>query len=178
MLVASETSRRWVPQVLVYSAIGYDIGFYMSHELSIRTANQNDLPALLDLYGQLHPDDEPVPLAVGGRLLEQLSLYSGSSIFLGLQRDAIVATCTLIVVPNLTRCGAPYALIENVVTDAQQRKRGYGKLILEAAMSAAWRHGCYKVMLLTGSKDPATLRFYEKAGFEQSKTGFQARRAR
>jgi hypothetical protein len=31
-------------------------------------------------------------------------------------------------------------------------------------------------MLLTGSKDPATLRFYEEAGFEQSKTGFQARR--
>ena len=31
-------------------------------------------------------------------------------------------------------------------------------------------------MLLTGSKNPATLRFYEDAGFEQSKTGFQARR--
>lgn len=30
---------------------------------------------------------------------------------------------------------------------------------------------------MTGSKDPAVLRFYEKAGFEQSKTGFQMRRA-
>ena len=148
----------------------------MSHELTIRTADQNDLPALLDLYRQLHPDDEPVPLAVARNQLEQLLRYPGSSILVGMRGDALVATCTLIVLPNLTRCAAPYALIENVVTDAQHRKRGYGKLILEAAMSAAWRLGCYKVVLLTGSKDPATLRFYAEAGFERSKTGFQARR--
>jgi GNAT superfamily N-acetyltransferase len=108
--------------------------------------------------------------------LEQLLLYPGSSILIGIRVDIIVATCTLIVIPNLTRGGAPYALIENVVTDVQHRKRGYGKLILDAAKAAAWRHGCYKVMLLTGSKDPATLRFYEEVGFEQTKTGFQARR--
>ncbi|XSC48098.1 GNAT family N-acetyltransferase [Bradyrhizobium sp. RDT10] len=97
--------------------------------------------------------------------------------FLGLRDDAVVTTCTLVIVPNLTRGGAPYALIENVVTDAQHRKRGYGKLILRTAISAAsWGHDCYKVMLLTGSRDPATLKFYQEVGFEQSKTGFQARR--
>jgi GNAT superfamily N-acetyltransferase len=69
-----------------------------------------------------------------------LSLYPGSSILLGLYDDAVVATCTLIIIPNLTRGGVPYALIENVVTDARHRRRGYGKLILEAAMAAAWRH--------------------------------------
>jgi GNAT superfamily N-acetyltransferase len=144
--------------------------------LTIRTASPDDLPALLALYRQLHPEDEPVSPAVGAPLLDQLSLYPGSSILVGMRGDALVATCTLIVIPNLTRCGRPYALIENVVTDAQHRKRGHGRLILAAAMSGAWRHGCYKVMLLTGSKDPATLRFYEEAGFEPSKTGFQARR--
>jgi GNAT superfamily N-acetyltransferase len=148
----------------------------MSHELSVRPADQNDLPALLELYRQLHPNDQPVPLAVARNQLEQLLCYPGSSILVGIRGDAFVATCTLIVIPNLTRGGMPYALIENVVTDARHRKRGYGKLVLEAAMATAWRHGCYKVMLLTGSKDPATLRFYEEAGFAQSKTGFQARR--
>ncbi|MGO7969111.1 GNAT family N-acetyltransferase, partial [Rhizobium ruizarguesonis] len=29
------------------------------------------------------------------------------------------------------------------------------------------------VMLLTGSKNPATLRFYENFGFVQEKTGYQ-----
>ena len=27
------------------------------------------------------------------------------------------------------------------------------------AIEAAWKAGCYKAMLLTGAKDPATLRF-------------------
>jgi GNAT superfamily N-acetyltransferase len=148
----------------------------MSHELRIKTADQNDLQSLLELYSQLHPDDEPVPLAIAGNQLEQLLLYPGSSIPVGMRGDALVATCTLIVIPNLTRGATPYALIENVVTDARHRKQGYGKAILAAAMSAAWRLGCYKVMLLTGAKDPATLRFYEEVGFEQTKTGFQARR--
>ena len=33
--------------------------------------------------------------------------------------------------------------------------------------------GCYKAMLLTGSKKPETLRFYERCGFnERDKTAF------
>jgi GNAT superfamily N-acetyltransferase len=80
------------------------------------------------------------------------------------------------VIPNLTRGGAPYALIENVVTDSAHRNRGYGKAILKDATEAAWRAGCYKVMLLTGSRRPAILKFYQDAGFEQNKTGFQIRR--
>jgi len=151
-------------------------GREMSHELTIRTADQNDLPSLLALYRQLHPNDETMSPAVASDLLAQFLLYPGSAIFLGLRDAAVVTTCTLIVIPNLTRGGTPYALIENVVTDARHRQQGYGKAILKAAISAAWRHDCYKVMLLTGSKDPATLSFYQEVGLVQSKTGFQARR--
>lgn len=38
-----------------------------------------------------------------------------------------------------------------------------------------WQQRCYKVMLLTGSTNPATLKFYREVGFEQNKTGFQIR---
>ena len=148
----------------------------MSNELTIRTANPNDLPSLLELYGQLHPNDEIVSLPAASTILTQFLRYPGSTIFLGLSGEAVVTTCTLVVVPNLTRGGAPYAVIENVVTGESHRKRGYGKAVLNTAISSAWDHDCYKVMLLTGSKDQATLRFYAEADFEQSKTGFQARR--
>jgi len=87
-----------------------------------------------------------------------------------------VASCALVVVPNLTRSGTPYALIENVVTHAGFRKCGFGRALLAEAVDAAWVAGCYKVMLLAGSKSPDILRFYEGAGFAQSKTGFQIRR--
>jgi GNAT superfamily N-acetyltransferase len=80
------------------------------------------------------------------------------------------------VIPNLTRGGKPYALIENVVTHAAYRGRGFGQAVLRAAVERAWAARCYKAMLMTGSKRASTLAFYEAAGFEQSKTGFQVRR--
>jgi GNAT superfamily N-acetyltransferase len=144
--------------------------------LSITRASRTDLPQLLALYLHLDPADRfPTP-DVAERRFEELHNYRGSAIFIGVLDGAVVTSCTLIVVPNLTRGGQPYGLIENVVTHSAFRGRGFGKQVLQAAVAAAWRVDCYKVMLMTGSKQPSTLAFYASAGFEQSKTGFQVRR--
>lgn len=155
--------------------VGSSIPAGMSH-LVIRTAEQADLPALLDLYRHLAPDDERCPDDKAAGILERLQGFAGSAVLIGLVDDDLAASCTVIVIPNLTRGGTPYALIENVVTDPGHRNRGLGKAILKAAIDRAWAAGCYKAMLMTGSKKPSTLAFYEAGGFEQSKTGFQARR--
>lgn len=144
--------------------------------LNIRTSQQSDLPRLLELYPYLDPANEAFPLDIAEQQLSALLAIKGSAIFIGLVEETVVCSCTLIVIPNLTREGAPYALIENVVTHASYRGRGFGKAILRVAVDAAWEANCYKVMLMTGSKRPSTLAFYEAAGFEQSKTGFQIRR--
>ena len=148
----------------------------MRTPLIIRPASRSDLPQLLALYPHLDPADRVPSLEVAERRLEELRKYHGSAIFVGVAEHAVVASCTLIVVPNLTRGGRPYALIENVVTHAAFRGRGFGKQLLQAAVAAAWQADCYKVMLMTGSKKPSTLAFYAAAGFEQNKTGFQIRR--
>jgi GNAT superfamily N-acetyltransferase len=145
-------------------------------ELTIRLAEQNDLPQLLDLYPHLDAVNIPFSTDVAEQRLTALHAYNGSAIFIGLIDGRIVCSCTLIVIPNLTHGGTPYSLIENVVTHPSCRSQGHGKAILRAAVDAAWDAGCYKVMLMTGSKKPSTLAFYEAAGFEQSKTGFQIRR--
>jgi GNAT superfamily N-acetyltransferase len=131
---------------------------------------------LAALYPHLNPSDEPIARDLAAARLEAIKQIPGSEVLLGLLDHKPVATCTLIVIPNLTRGGKPYGLIENVVTHVGYRGRGYGTRILHAAVAAAWDAGCYKVMLMTGSKQPSTLRFYESAGFEQTKTGFQMRR--
>ena len=44
---------------------------------------------------------------------------------------------------------------------------------IEYYLNIAEKENCYKMMLLTGSKKPETLRFYEKAGYNSSdKTAF------
>jgi GNAT superfamily N-acetyltransferase len=146
--------------------------------LRIRAATADDLAALLVLYKHLNPDDAPTPADAANDVFSRLHLYSGSAILLGTIAGELVSSCTLIVIPNLTRGGRPFALVENVVTHAAWRKRGYGTALLRHAAQRGFDHGCYKVMLLTGSKEPATLAFYAQAGFEQTKTGFQIRAER
>lgn len=147
-----------------------------AHALRVRPARPEDLPDLLDLYQHLDPGDDRPGLDQAEDILARFAAYPGSAILLGEIDGVFAASCTLIVIPNLTRGGRPYGLIENVVTHADFRSRGYGKQLLLAASEAAWSADCYKVMLMTGSKKPETLAFYESAGFKQSKTGFQKRR--
>jgi ribosomal protein S18 acetylase RimI-like enzyme len=73
----------------------------------------------------------------------------------------------LAITPDLTRGCRPYGLIENVVTHAAHRRRGYGRQVLAHALSDAGQHGCCKVMLMTGRKDEAIYRFYESLGFRR-----------
>lgn len=147
-----------------------------SDGLEIRAVQAPDLPALAALYRHLNPDDAIVSPEEAEAILERFAAYPGSVVLGGWDDGELVASCTLVVIPNLTRGGMPYALIENVVTAASHRKRGFGRALLERAVSIAWEHDCYKAMLLTGSTEPATLAFYRGAGFEQNKTGFQIRR--
>ncbi|EHS52189.1 GCN5-related N-acetyltransferase [Rhizobium sp. PDO1-076] len=145
-------------------------------EFVVRPADFGDLPKLLLLYRDLNPDDPELALHEAESKFGLLLRITGSAIFIGLLDDEIVSTATVVVVPNLTRAGQPYGLIENVVTAKAKRGRGYGRKTLLQAVATAWDHGCYKVMLLTGSSRPETHNFYRSAGFEQNKTGFQMRR--
>lgn len=148
----------------------------MSDKPIIRLATPNDAEGLQDLYVHLSSDNERCPVELARSNLAKFANYEGSAVLLGEVDEEIVVTCTLIVIPNLTRGGMPYALIENVVTHAEHRGKGYGRLILDEASNRAWTQNCYKVMLSTGAARPSVLGFYESAGFEQSRTGFQKRR--
>lgn len=141
----------------------------------IKKAQTDDLDTLMALYGHLHPDEPVNNGPTLARKWAEIEAHPGLTVFLGVMNDVAIATCTLVVVPNLTRRFAPYALIENVVTHTDFRQRGYGQKVLSTAIDDAWATGCYKVMLLTGATEPATLSFYRRAGFETTKTGFQIR---
>lgn len=144
-------------------------------EMTIRPVSMPDLDALLDLYQHLNAHDPRLPLREAEARLAEILAYPGIDI-LGAFRDGrLVASCTLIVIPNLTRGGAPYALIEDVVTHTDFRGLGFGRAVLQRAVDQAFKGGCYKVMLMTGRTDPGVRHFYESSGFVQSKTGFQVR---
>ncbi len=144
--------------------------------MAIRLARQDDMPALLNLYAHLNPNDPPLAQNTAQALWQQMLTSPGLFIFLGDINGQVVTTCTLIVTPNLTRGGRPYAIIENVVTHSEFRNQGLGKAILAEAVRRAAESNCYKVVLTTGSKRESTLAFYEKAGFSRnSRSAFEIR---
>ena len=146
-------------------------------DIHIRLIRESELPELLGLYEHLHEKgDVPLPPQEQlGPLWEEIVANPMLYYLIGEIDGTMISSCTMAIIPNLTRGARPYGLIENVVTRRGYRKRGYGTRILQHALQIAWERGCYKVMLLTGRKDKATLRFYEQAGFKRDvKTGFIA----
>ncbi len=141
--------------------------------LIIREVKENDLDALLNLYLYLHEEEVPEKSKQLLNLWQEILADNNYHIFVGELDGEIVSSCTLVVIKNLTRALKSYALIENVVTNEHYRGRGFGEALLKEAQEVAKSAGCYKVMLLTGSKKEMTLRFYEKAGFNSNdKTAF------
>jgi GNAT superfamily N-acetyltransferase len=144
---------------------------------AIRIATPADRRALCDLYSQLNPADPPWPSEdAADEALSKVLDHPGASILLCELDGVAVSTCTLVVCPNFSRSGRPFALIENVVTDRAHRKRGFGREVVERAIALAREQGCYRVTLMTGSRREETLRFYEAAGMRRNtKTAFEAR---
>ncbi len=85
----------------------------------------------------------------------------------------IVSSCICVIIPNLTRGVRPYALIENVVTQEEDRGKGYASACLEYAKKIAKEENCYKMMLLTGSKNESTQNFYKGVDYNsEDKTAY------
>jgi len=145
--------------------------------MELRTLQTEDLAALLALYEHLHMQDDPLPSPeVVGAVWRDALTSPHIRYFGGFDGDMLRSSCTIALVPNLTRGCRPYGLIENVVTHAAHRGQGWAGAVLRHALAFAWQRGCYKVMLMTGRQDEATLRFYENAGFDRhGKQAFVAR---
>jgi len=135
--------------------------------MEIREIDQGELSQLLALYTHLHDNPMPEVNDTIKKLWNKITFDADHHIIVGVENDEIISSCVLLIIPNLTHGQRPYALIENVVTHAHHRNKGHATRILAFAREIALRDNCYKIMLMTGSKDERTLRFYEHAGYNQ-----------
>jgi len=148
------------------------------NETVVRCATQHDLEEVLNLYQHLHPDEPRLEKAAAERVWMTLLKSDFMTVIVAQTAGLLVSSCTLAVIPNLSRGGRSYGVIENVVTHAEYRKLGLGRRVLAHALDIAAQADCYKIHLATGSKRETTLRFYEGAGFHRGgKTYFEVRRA-
>ena len=139
----------------------------------IREINDKDFRGLMKLYMQLHDNPMPEETQEIKDLWKQILEDKNHHIIVAEEDGKIVSSCVCVIIPNLTHGQRPYAFIENVITDAAYRKRGLATACLDYAKEIAQKENCYKMMLLTGSKEESTLNFYERAGYNRKdKTAF------
>ncbi len=139
----------------------------------IREIKREDLGGLLALYEQLHGSRVTVPEERLSDLWEQILADKNHHIIVAEEDEKIVSSCVCVVISNLTHNQQPYAFVENVITDASYRGKGLATKCLDYAKQIALREDCYKLMLLTGSKQESTLNFYRNAGYNsEDKTAF------
>ena len=141
--------------------------------MKIREINVNELNELLELYTHLHEQGVPENSNNLQKTWNTICNDENHHIIVCEVNGQIVSSCVCVIIPNLTRNIRPYALIENVVTHTDYRNNGYATACLNYAKELAVRSNCYKIMLLTGSKNDGTLNFYKKAGYNcTDKTAF------
>ena len=139
----------------------------------IREIKENELSELLELYLHLHEKSVPEMTEHLKNTWNTIMQDKNYHIIVKEADGKIAASCVCVIIPNLTHGIRPYALIENVVTHADYRGKGYATECLNYAKDIAVNENCYKMMLLTSSKQESTLNFYRKAGYNSNdKTAF------
>ena len=139
----------------------------------VREINATELNELLELYIHLHETGVPENNKTLKNTWETIINDKNHHIIVAEENGKLVSSVVCVIIPNLTRNVRPYAFIENVVTHSDYRKQGYATACLNYARDIAKKENCYKMMLLTGSKDESTLNFYKQAGYNSAdKTAF------
>jgi GNAT superfamily N-acetyltransferase len=144
-------------------------------ELSIRRATKADLPRIVDLLGQLSIEEaREDPAHDYLPAFEEIEADPRQTVFVGETAElGVIATLTLILIPNLSYRGRPYAVIENVVVSSEARGVGVGERIVMHAVQLAREAGCYRVGLTSNNQRLDTHRFYRRLGFVATHEGFK-----
>ncbi len=134
-------------------------------DIIARKAETKDLDGILALYRELRPHDPELARTAAEDIFANLLNQTFVHVLVCEAEGALVATCTLAVIPNLANGARSYGVIEHVVTLSAHRGKGYARTVLDHALALAWSLGCYKVMLLSGVQRLEAHKLYESVGF-------------
>lgn len=139
----------------------------------VREVYKSEMNQILELYLYLHEKEVPEETEHLKQTWDTIINDNNHHLIVCEKAGKIVSSCVCVIIPNLTRNVRPYAFVENVVTHGEYRGKGYATACLDYAKKIAEDNNCYKMMLLTGSKEQKTLDFYKNAGYNSSdKTAF------
>ena len=140
--------------------------------MNIRKAIPSDAEALKVLYFEhltKYPPTEEQDMSLWKKMLDKFEKDENMYLLVLEEDNQVVSSVQMAIIESLTHNVRSFAVIENVVTHADYRNKGYASRLLERATEIAKEKNCYKLFLETGSNKESTLNFYRKNGFEIDK---------
>ena len=106
--------------------------------MTIREIKENELSDLLELYTHLHELGIPENSEHLQNTWATICNDKNHHIIVCKVAGKLVSSCVCVIIPNLTRNIRPYAFIENVVTHAEYRGKGYATACLNSCATATF----------------------------------------
>lgn len=152
--------------------------------LTVRLANETDIPRLEDLLYQvhgLHAEGRPDIFIPGckkytaDQLREILADPVSTPVFVAIADGVLVGYCFCIrqvqTAASMQKISTLY--IDDLCVDAAMRGKGFGKVLYDHAVEYARMNGYYNLTLNVWACNPSAMRFYEKCGLSVQKVGME-----
>lgn len=143
--------------------------------LTIRPAERRDIPGIVHLYAsdELHGREEPGVSDGYLRAFDEMANDPNNRVYVAELGGAVVGTCQLTFIRQLSYGGCLVAQVESVYVDSNVRSQGLGRRLLEYAISLARARGALRVQLTSNTKRERAHRFYERLGFRATHHGMK-----
>jgi ribosomal protein S18 acetylase RimI-like enzyme len=147
-----------------------------SSPVIVRAAQPADLAALLSLYHEFaegRADAEPADVVTSARVLDDVLADPRRQLLVATFDGRVAGSVDLLVVPNPTHRGKPWAVVENVIVAGAYRRAGVGRGLMKYAIEHARAAGCYKIQLTTSKQRTPAHAFYRSLGFDSVAEGYK-----
>lgn len=136
----------------------------------VREAEVRDLQEILFLYEQLFlntdqaEENRAIIIREHKKAFFEIKQNPNHHLLVAEVEGIVAGTLAIIIIPNLSHMGKPWAIIENVIVDRSCRRLGVGSSLLRCAIQLAKEHNCFRVILSSSKHRDGSHKFYESAG--------------
>ena len=144
----------------------------MNEAPRIRLAEERDVARIVELYRELTITDSQVEHSRKPTLTDYQLVFAEirsdprQKLFVVEIDGEVVGTIELLIIPNLSHNGTPFAFLENLIVTEKHRKKGLGRMLLEHAAELARKSGCHMVELCSDVRRKEAHKLYGSMGFE------------
>ena len=138
----------------------------------VREADVRDIQDILLLYEQLFSNTDQAEINRAAKIREhkkalfEIKHNPNHHLLVAEIEGIVVGTLAIIIIPNLSHMGRPWAIVEDVIVDESHRRRGIGSLLMQRAIQLAKGRDCFRVILSSSKQRDDSHKFYESVGLE------------